>query len=290
MIGVGHGGEQALVGNLVHDVGDAVGAHVNGLQAHFLGLGQNQGSFRAIEGKEHGVGRGSLDVGQLRLKVHIREGRGFLGHNLQPAHPSLGLKSGNQAQRIGAVIAIQNGNLLIALVGGEISHHGALEIIDKAGAEHVGLAFVNVVGGAGSGHHRDAVLSGQRGHHAALPGQHVAQDGGAAGVQMVEVNLLGLGIVGRVVFPNDFHGGAVNAAGRVDLINAQIRAVLHRKAVHGIGAGQRREAADLDGIFRQAGYRQRKRQQHRRNHHYKFGTLFHTETLLAIQNEFALFP
>jgi hypothetical protein len=51
-----------------------------------------------------------------------------------------------------------------------------------------------------------------------------------------------------VVHPDHLDLVAQQAAGRVELIDGQVYAGLDQKAVGGSGAGQRRDAADLDGV------------------------------------------
>ncbi len=105
-----------------------------------------------------------------------------------------------------------------------------------------------LVGGASGLHHQHVVGFGRRHHGGRLTGQHRAQTDVHAPVHQLAVGRHGALRVALRVLEAQLQLLAVHAAGGVDLLDGQLRAVLYGQTIVGIAAGQGADAAQLNGL------------------------------------------
>ncbi len=134
---------------------------------------------------------------------------------------------------------------------GELRHHVALERVDEADPEDVVTDLGDLGVGRGVGDHRHMGRLGLVGHGDGVGARHLAEDqehlvlvdepGGGVG------RFLGLALI--VVDP-DVDLLALDPPGGVDLAQRELDGVPRRDAEGGLGAGERADLTDEDGVSR----------------------------------------
>ena len=240
-----HGG----VGDLGLQAVKAVAAEDGHAVELALGLGQEDGSLSGVDGDEHEVAAGVADGVDLGGEVGLGAiGEGLLGDDLQAAGGSLLGERLIQARGVVDVGLIEHGDLLAEVVVGDVvGGSGALRGVIEADAEGLVVAVDALLRGGGAGDDQQIVVLGGGDDGLCLAGEDAAEgDVHTVVHQLTEGGDSGVGIALGVLGLQD-ELAAVDAAGLVDLVHGDLRAVAGGGAVVGVVAGHGANQAQLDG-------------------------------------------
>ena len=205
----------------------AVAAEELGANAHGPGLLGDQADVVVVVRQEEHVGGDGINLDQLGIEVGGAGGVTLKGHDLA-AHLDEFVAE-DLGQTLGIVVAgvIQHGRAAdVHGLGSVLGGYQALEGVDKASAEDIVANQGDGRIGGRRADHRDALVLGNRG-----AGQgDLAHDGADDGDDLVLVDQLAPGIgafgwITLVVLDEGADGHTVDAAGGVDLVEIQLRAI-----------------------------------------------------------------
>ena len=215
-----------------------------------LGLGQEGGGLLRVDGDEHDLHAGGSKG--VHLGGEVGAGGGGEGLRLLDGHAgvlALGHEGIVQTHRVVVVALIEHAYLGgQGVVGEVVCCRGALIGIVEADTERLVVAVDALVGGAGGLHDEHVVGLGRRHHGGRLTGQHTAQAHIHAPVHQLAVGRHSALRVTLRILEVDLQLLTVDAAGGVDLLDGQLRAVLYGQTVVGVTAGQGAHAAQLNGL------------------------------------------
>ena len=236
----------------IQDAVHAVAAKEGGLEAQGLGLVQNQRGGGVVNGQEHQIGFGVLGLGQLHGEIGVGViGEGGHGDDLQADLIGGSLEGIVDTGGVGVAVVVDDGHLAAQIVILDVVGGGnALVGVGEADLEHIVLTGGDVGGGSGGGQLEVAggVGLSRHGHTGGGSGAAVDDLGAVADEGVVGVD--GLLSVTLVVLEVQLK---LEAAQGVDLLHGHLGALLGGKAIHGGGAGQGTNAADLNGAGGRAG-------------------------------------
>ena len=229
----------------------AVNAEQRHSEAEVAGLLGDEGGLGVIARDEDALGSGGLDGGELGAEILVALTVFLLGENGAAGGGEALMEIFRQAHTLRGRGRGEDGDPAeLQRVVGEFGHHRALEIIDEADAEDVvALGGDGDVGGPG-GDKRDLRGLADRGGLEGPARGELAEDGDdlVAGDEFFD-DRGGLAGLRLVVLGDQLELAAQQAAGGVELLDGELRALVHGLAVGGLLAGERGEFADLDGFL-----------------------------------------
>jgi hypothetical protein len=210
---------------------------------------QQQAALSVVAGVVDRIGVDGLDVGQRWAEVIVLRVDGVVEHRGDTQLPKILFRRLSQPLRVGGVV-MQDGDVLVAhILDHEIRCEEPLSVVQEANAEELWIALGRQAGRRGGW--RDVENSGVAvnlgswlggaGVVAADHGHDLLRDQ-AVGDQG------GLFRVAFIVFDDELDLLAVDATGRIGLIDQQLDGVLEPLAFLGVVAGQWSLKTDLNGV------------------------------------------
>src|SRR5688572_24273404 len=226
----------------------AVDAHEGDGQAEVAGLAGDQSGFGVVARHKDALDAGRLDGGKLGAEVLVALAVLLFGRNGAAVGGKAFAEIFRETDALGGGDGRENGDAVeLQRFAGEFRHHGALELVDETNPEDVVAARRDLRGGGAGGDQRDpGVLADGRGLEGAA-GRDFAEDGDdlVAGDELFD-DRGGLARLGLVVLGEQLELAAEDAAGGVDLLDGEQRALVGILTVGGFLAGEGGEFPDFD--------------------------------------------